>query len=279
MNENNLAEFTILMREEAELYPNASATTAARIQAYFESLQRFDLPVICEAFRGLRESLGFFPTIKDLVGAIEGSGEDRAACSWATFLDASADGGYSSVKFLDLACAYAVQMIFVDWLRACRILHDADEAMIAHYRKAFCAAYALARMRPRPAVEYHPGLFQIENSQRAAPFPLVRIISLPVLIIGLRESKEIRLDFDLSQRDLTAASRAALFSPKVNDLRELIERNRERYAETRRILEIAPGNDEPASLEEVKLILSDLRGSLPSKNPYLGLLDSMAQNS
>lgn len=224
MNPGDLKEFSKLLSAEAELYPQTAKVTAGRIQAYFESLSRFDLETIRAALQALRERSEFFPTIRAVVESLEGSGDDRANQAWSTFLDAASDGGYASVKFLDPATATAVIGTFGGWLPACRALREAEAPMVAHYRKSFVAAYQTARKFPREVETYQAGHYEIQNRAGGAWAVRMQVIVNPVLIVGLRESKELRLPFDASTGRLTGEAQARIAAAmNAEGARQLIE--------------------------------------------------------
>lgn len=217
MNQSDLTEFSALMRSEADLYPNAAATTPARIQAYFESLSRFDLDAIRAVLRKLRESNEFFPTIRAIVQGLEGSGDDRANQSWSVLLDAISDGGNASVKFFDSAAATAVDATFGGYLQAARTLHDADEPMIAHYRKAYVQAYQTARKFPREVETYRAGVFEFQNAGGGTWAARMNTYHAPVRLIGLREVKEVRLPFEAATGKLTGEARLMIEAAKTDE--------------------------------------------------------------
>lgn len=217
MNESDLKEFTSLMRAEAELYPNAAATTAARIQAYFDSLQRFDLESIRITLRQLRERNEFFPSIKSVVENLEGSHDDRAGQSWRVLLDAVDDGGNASVKFLDPAAASAMDAVFGGYLPAARMLREADEPMVAHYRKSYMQAYQTARKFPRQVETYRAGNYEFQNSAGGAWALRMTQYYGPVRLIGMREVKEVRLPFDAQTGKLTSEARLMIEAARTEE--------------------------------------------------------------
>jgi hypothetical protein len=254
MNQSDLTDFSALMRSEAELYPNAAATTPIRIQAYFESLERFDFDVIRTTLRRLRERSEFFPSIRAIVEDLEGSGDDRANQSWATLLQAADDGGNASVKFLDPAAATATDVALGGYLQAARLLRVADEQMVAHYRKAYVQAYLTARKFPRQVETYRAGVFEFQNSGGGSWTLRMTTYTGPVRLIGLREVKEIRLPFDAQTGQLTSEARLMIEAAHTEQgARRLLEVGRTRVPQ----LMPAP-DDEPVSHGEAMKFLKQV---------------------
>lgn len=194
------------------------------IDAYFDALKDFPLEAIQEAFKRAIATAKFFPRPVEVRESLEGNGDDRANQAWSTFLDATGDGGYASVKFLDPATAAAVIATFGGWLPACRALREAEAPMVAHYRKAFCQAYQTARKFPREIETYQAGQYEIQNRAGGDWTVRMKVIVNPVLIVGLRESKELRLPFDASTGRLTGEAQARIAAAiNTEGARQLIE--------------------------------------------------------
>lgn len=181
-----------------------------QLEMWLEDLASFAVENIERAAIEARRTLKFFPTQVEFIELIQGNGDDRAGQAWAAFLAAATDGGWASVKFLDPATAAAVDNVFGGWLAACRALHNAEEPMIAHYRKAFSSAYQTARKFPQARETYYAGQYEIENRSGGAWAAKMQTIISPVLVIGLREAKEVRLPFDAATGRLTAEAQALI---------------------------------------------------------------------
>lgn len=254
MNQAEMPAFSKLMRSEAELYPNAAATTPARIQAYFESLERFDLESIRTVLKQLREQNEFFPSIKSITESLEGSGSDRAAQAFSVLLEAVQDGGNASVKFLDPSAAVAVDVTFGGYLQAARSIHEADEPMIAHYRKAYAQAYLTARKFPRETETYRVGNYEFQNAGGGTWAARMQEYSGPVRLIGMREVKEVRLPFDPQTGKLTGEARLMVEAANTEQgARRLLA---EGVTKAPKMLSAAPS--EPINHSEAKAFLKEI---------------------
>ena len=134
-----------------------------RIEAYRIALDAYEFDAIDRAMRQAVTAQKFFPKPAELVELLEGSLDDRAGQSWHVLLEAISDGGKASVKFLDPAAAVAVDVTFGGYLAAARMIHEADEPMVAHYRKTYVQAYQTARKFPREVETYRAGVFEFQN--------------------------------------------------------------------------------------------------------------------
>jgi hypothetical protein len=178
-----------------------------RMEAYRAALSGYELSAIESAINRAIGTLKFFPKPAELIELMEGSHDDRAGQAWRVFLEAVSDGGDASVKFLDPAAATAVDVTFGGYLQAARTIREADEPMVAHYRKNFMQAYQTARKFPRQVETYRAGNFEFQNSGGGAWSLRMTTYLSPVRLIGLREVKEVRLPFDAQTGKLTDDAR------------------------------------------------------------------------
>ena len=181
-----------------------------RLEAYRAALDGYELPAIESAMRRATATLKFFPKPAELIELMEGSHDDRAGQAWHVLLDAVSDGGNASVKFLDPAAAVAMDVTFGGYLQAARTIREADEPMIAHYRKNYMQAYQTARKFPRQVETYRAGVFEFQNSAGGNWTERIPSYFAPVRLIGLREVKEVRLQFDAQTGKLTGAAKLML---------------------------------------------------------------------
>ena len=181
-----------------------------RLEAYRAALDGYELPAIESAMRRATATLKFFPKPAELIELMEGSHDDRAGQAWHVLLDAVSDGGNASVKFLDPAAAAAMHVTFGGYLQAARTIREADEQMIAHYRKNYMQAYQTARKFPREVETYRAGVFELHNSAGGTWTQRMQSYLSPVRLIGLREVKEVRLPFDSQTGKLTGDAKLML---------------------------------------------------------------------
>lgn len=205
MTEQDKPEFSKSLAQIAAVFDKT--LTPFLVDAYFDALADFPFDRVDGAFRQAVATKTFFPRPAEIRELLEGSGDDRANQAWAAFMQAVNDGGNASVKFLDPAAASAVDSVFGSYLQAARSIHVAEEPMVAHYRKAFCQAYQTARKFPRQVETYRAGLFEFANSGGGGWADRMKIYSGPVRLIGLREVKEVRLQFDAATGRLTEQAR------------------------------------------------------------------------
>jgi hypothetical protein len=132
-------------------------------------------------------------------------------------LDAVDDGGNASVKFLDPAAASAMDAVFGGYLSAARMLREADEPMVAHYRKSYMQAYQTARKFPRQVETYRAGNYEFQNSTGGAWVLRMTQYYGPVRLIGMREVKEVRLPFDAQTGKLTSEARLMIEAARTEE--------------------------------------------------------------
>jgi len=188
-----------------------------RIEAYRIALDAYEFDAIDRAMRQAVTAQKFFPKPAELVELLEGSHDDRAGQSWHVLLEAISDGGNASVKFLDPAAAVAVDVTFGGYLAAARMIHEADEPMVAHYRKTYVQAYQTARKFPREVETYRAGVFEFQNSGGGTWSARMANYTGPVRLLGLREMKEVRLPFDAATGKLTDESRLMLEAARTDE--------------------------------------------------------------
>lgn len=239
------------------------------LDTYFAALEDLPFDAVIAAIGRAAQANRFFPRPVELREAVEGSAEDRASVAWATFLVAAGNGGYASVQFVDPSTAVAMDATFESWPGACRLLHAADEPMVAHYRKAFIAAYQAARKAGRTAELYRAG--QSELSLRGGEWKdRMPVLVQPVLLIGLRAVKEVRLPFDTATGTLRADARDALAGGAETVL-QFAQRFAPRALAGEPPRRLGAGSEQPATREEVAEILAPLRQDEKTA-PYLNLI-------
>jgi hypothetical protein len=188
-----------------------------RLEAYRVALDGYELSAIEGAINRAIGSAKFFPKPAELIELMEGSHDDRAGQAWRVLLDATSDGGNASVKFLDPAAAVAVDVTFGGYLPAARMLREADQPMVAHYRKSYMQAYQTARKFPRQVETYRAGLFEFANMGGGGWAERLTEYTNPVRLIGLREVKEVRLPFDAQTGKLTESARLMIEAAKTEE--------------------------------------------------------------
>ncbi|HKX31350.1 MAG TPA: hypothetical protein VJ302_26935, partial [Blastocatellia bacterium] len=146
MTENDYTAFADTLRNEAQFYPGTATLTATKIRGYFDSLGRFELPVIKQILVRLRERSEFFPTIRAIVEQAEGSVIERAEMAWHTFYSLLSEGEYVSLWLYDKAIAYAIESLG-GWMKIVDELREASIEMLANFEKRFKGAYKLASDR------------------------------------------------------------------------------------------------------------------------------------
>lgn len=277
--------------------------TKSHYDTYFELLKGFSIEQVAGAFTEALKKNTFFPRPAELLEILEGNDDDRASYAWSAFLSAAKNGGYASVKFLDAATAIAVDQAFGGWIQACQKLaagwvddfgkiHDASsDEMITAWRNHFFKVYAAARRSHREVELYRPGLSEL--SMRDPQKPLrgdempgewkSRMTTLiqSVLLIGFKETREIKLPFDVQAGTLTDAAKAALAEgPKAAiALAESLTPRRALAAvqPEQKALKAAP--QPPATREEIAAILAEAKAKLadkPKAQQYLRLLEENA---
>lgn len=208
MKAENIPKFTQCLLVLGEVF--SEQISELRLEAYRMALDGYELSAIESAMNRAIGTLKFFPKPAELIELMEGSHDDRAGQAWHVLLDAVSDGGNASVKFLDPAAAVAMDVTFGGYLQAARTIREADEPMIAHYRKNYVQAYQTARKFPRQVETYRAGVFEFQNSAGGTWTQRMQSYLSPVRLIGLREVKEVRLPFDAQTGKLTGDAKLML---------------------------------------------------------------------
>ena len=225
MTDSDFQEFSGLLTNESQFYPQVASLTATKIRGYFESLSRFDLRAVKEAFTRLRERSEFFPTIRAIVEQCEGSIQDRAEMAWHTFFSLLNEGEYPSIWLYDKAMAYAVETLG-GWLTIVNELREAKIEMIANFEKRFKAAYKIGTDRNeslQPRIHY-AGLYEANNRQNLSNLGGwsdrvgAKALKLPVCIVSTDRYRRLDIPFDVQTMQIQERARMALESGG-NDLR------------------------------------------------------------
>lgn len=239
-----------------------------RLEAYRMVLGDYEFQSVEDAIRRAMTSLKFFPRPSELVEMIEGNADDRANQAWSTFFAATADSGYSSVKFLDPASAIAVDAVFQGWIQACKVINEATPEMLAHHRNHFLKQYSAARRGGRDVVTYRPGLSELSMRAEAGwKDRFNRPVIQPVLVVGLRETRKMMLPFDVQSGTLTAPAMEALTSG-VQELQRFAQSYIGRAPQPQRALNAAP-----ATKDEVAEILAETKSKY-GDSPFMRVLES-----
>jgi len=143
MRKQDWPKFRELMAHAANLTAMPNGKNIENVAAsYFAELERYPLEAVAGAVRGYCRANRFFPALADIVTAIEGPEEDRAALAWASVLRAMSRWGYyDSVRFPDPAIHYAIAQMG-GWMHLCATLRNDTEPF---RRKDFAGYYATGR--------------------------------------------------------------------------------------------------------------------------------------
>lgn len=249
MNEQDKPKLKAVMNRVAVI--TDKAMTADHYSTYFDLLSAYAIEQVEAAFNQALRSNTFFPRPAELIELLEGSHDDRAGQSWHVLQEAISDGGNASVKFLDPAAAMAVDVTFGGYLAAARLIREADEPMVAHYRKNYVQAYQTARKFPREVETYRAGVFEFQNSGGGDWSSRMTTFTGPVRLLGLREMKEVRLPFDAATGTLTDESRLMIEAARTDEgARRLLA-----AGITKAPKMLAAASSEPVSHHEAKKLL------------------------
>lgn len=142
MTPRDKARFAAMLLPLASLFDRELGEDVARL--YFEALRGYDLPVVAAAIATVAKTARFFPKPADIIDAIEGPAEDRAAFQFAQCL---LKMRYKPHEPIDAAAEDAIRLMG-GWGRIDALTYRGVEPVeIASTRKEFMQLYRVATTR------------------------------------------------------------------------------------------------------------------------------------
>lgn len=220
MTRSDFGPFSAMLTTEATAYPQSAAMNGDRIGLYFESLDRFSLDQIKQALKTIRAKAKFFPTVAEIIEALESSATDKAEIAWRTFLNATAEGEWYSAYVYDKGIAYAID-VMGGWMDAVNAVRTTSPEMLASFEKRFKASYRLATDRPALAKKnYFLGMTETTNRQNVGQLAAwtrgAKKLGQKVVVITTHKHGVLEMPVDLAtmglsesaQKDLAAGGQA-----------------------------------------------------------------------
>lgn len=217
MVENNRQPFAEMCAYEARnFYPAGERLSKERVNAYFDTLQRFDLCIIQAALVALRERCKFFPSVMEIVEVIDASPLDRSKIAWETITRVIEEGEMCSIYARDKAMAYAIEAMG-GGLKLMDLVRSATVEMWASYGKEFREFYQIgAKGLQHPSVQYFPGYAETYNREHADQLSQWAnntgrgMVNQHVLVVATDRYDAYQIPFDAYTMQMDAAVRRLL---------------------------------------------------------------------
>lgn len=229
MTDEDFKEFSETLAGLAACYPNAKPLEAAQVKAYFRLLRDFDLTAVQAAIDSApSRHPSFFPAAGELLQSLEGRVEDQANQAWTLLLEASDDGGYSSLRLFDKLQAGAMVATFGSWLEFCQAVRDCSAEMLAHYSKNFRSHYATLRRSPREVSLYHIGQTEASLRSNGKAWAATRPQFFGrVLLVGKQRVIGVEVPFETASGQIGESVRAILLGGDAAAIGQLAESQRQ----------------------------------------------------